>query len=230
MSGDGVSPWNEVKGVWELIATLRGESGCPWDRKQTPESVQTYLLEEAHEAAAAVRANDREEAAEELGDLLFMVFFIVQMYQDRGDFTLKEVAETICEKMVRRHPHVFADLTVNSTREVMDNWEKIKKEEKASSEKSKSGIPESLPALVRAYRTLARTVRDPADPRNDPAASAGVLLSDVDEMRRRVASGEPVPMETWGDLLLGVVNLARLSGYRAEDCLHDRVGALGNAE
>src|SRR5512147_2007808 len=115
---NGKSRWGEVGAIWEIIDQLRGEPGCPWDRKQTPESVQTYLVEEAHEAASAVRSGDVEEAAEELGDLLFMVFFIIHLYEEQGEFQLDAVCDHITEKMIRRHPHVFGETKVKSTREV----------------------------------------------------------------------------------------------------------------
>ena len=116
-----------VARIWEVIDQLRGEPGCPWDRKQTPQSVQTYLVEEAHEAAAAIVADDSHETRDELGDLLFMTLFVVHLYEESGVFSLEEVCSRIVAKMIRRHPHVFGDTVVESSREVRDNWERSRR-------------------------------------------------------------------------------------------------------
>lgn len=217
--------WDKVSRIWEIIDSLRGEPGCPWDRKQTPESVQTYLIEEAHEAAAAVRDGQTEEASDELGDLLFMVFFLIHLYEERGSFKLEEVCNRICEKMIRRHPHVFGDLTVNSTEEVRENWEKIKAGEKASAGKKSDGVPRSLPALMRAYRTVSRLSHGDGM-WNDLAGRSREYALMNEGFLDRLAAGDSIPPETFGDLMLAMVNLARLAGYRAEDCLHQRLLSL----
>lgn len=215
-----------MRAIWEIIDRLRGESGCPWDRKQTPESVQTYLVEEAHEAASAVRSGCCEDIADELGDLLFMVFFLVHLYEEQGVFTLDQVCEAITEKMIRRHPHVFGDVTVRSSQEVKDNWEKIKAGEKAVSGKSSGGVPESLPALMRAYRILSRISGREGSPWNDSGTRAREISKDSRCLADLVVGGAPVPGDLIGAVLLEVVNLARLSGHRAEDCLHSALRAL----
>ncbi|NLI82972.1 MAG: MazG family protein [Deltaproteobacteria bacterium] len=220
--------WERLARIWWIIDRLRGESGCPWDRKQTPESVQTYLVEEAHEAAAAVRGGRPLEAAEELGDLLFMVFFLVHLYEEDGKFDLERVCQIISEKMIRRHPHVFGDVHVNSSQEVRDNWEKIKAEEKAASGKPAASVPESLPALMRAYRVLSRlSHRDDFD-RNDLKCEARRFASKSGKLARRFAQGGELPEELWGQVLLDLVNLARLKGIRAEDVLHAQVSSMEN--
>jgi MazG family protein len=215
--------WEKVRRIYEIIDRLRGESGCPWDRKQTPEKVQTYLIEEAHEAASAVRAGHREEAAEELGDLLFMVFFLIHLYEEYGDFRLEEVCDTICEKMVRRHPHVFGETSVDSAEEVKDNWEKIKADEKASVGKKQDRVPESLPALMRAYRMLARLSRKEGSDLNDVSAQTRRFLEMGGVLAANPTGDNSVSANDFGELLLALVNLARLKGYRAEDCLHERL-------
>ena len=221
--------WENIHSLWAIVARLRGEGGCPWDRKQTPETLQTYLIEEAHEAAAAVRAGDVHEVAGELGDLLFMVFLLTYLYQEKGDFTLDEVACLIRDKMIRRHPHVFGDATVESAQDVILNWEKIKAGEKASTGRAGGGIPASLPALVRAYRILSRLshkgkggVWDEGDAHLDSFAARSR------DLRRLIEEGRQVPREVFGDMLLDVVNLARLQGHRAEDCLHEALGRINS--
>jgi MazG family protein len=217
--------WDKVRRIWEIIDQLRGEGGCPWDRKQTPESVQTYLVEEAHEASSAVRAGDHEEVGEELGDLLFMVFFMVHLYEEKGSFRLEDVCDLITEKMVRRHPHVFGETTVRSVDEVRDNWEKIKAGEKAGAGKEASVIPESLPALMRAYRMVARLAqKDPGW--DDPDAQAREYALKSNQLCEAIVSDSPVSPEMFGEVLLQLVNLARIKKLRAEDCLHERLRSL----
>jgi len=220
------SRWDRVGAIWEIIDRLRGEPGCPWDRKQTPESVQTYLIEEAHEAAAAVRSGDSTEAAEELGDLLFMVLFMVHLYEEKGAFRLEKVCRLICEKMIRRHPHVFGDVSVETAQDVRENWEQIKAGEKASSGKAEGRVPESLPALMRAYRMASRFDTDKHASWNNAAAQLGALEAALSGIRAKLDEGETASGAAFGDALLLLVNLARLVGYRAEDALHERLEGL----
>ncbi len=209
--------------ILDIIERLLGENGCPWDRKQTPETVQTYLVEESHEAAAAVRAGRVEEVAEELGDVLFMAFFLVRLYEGRGDFRLEDVCRLISEKMIRRHPHVFGETKVNSANEVKDNWEKIKASEKGASGKAVQPVPDSLPALIRAYRMFSRsTSRD----WGDLSLQMRQFAREGHELGSRLESEEALDEEL-GRLLARLVNIARLKGYRAEDLLH---GFLGRFE
>jgi MazG family protein len=218
--------WDKIRELWEIVATLRGDSGCPWDRKQTPESVQTYLVEEAHEGAAAVRAGRAADVAEELGDLLFMVFFLVYLYEERGDFSLGEVCERIAVKMVRRHPHVFGSVRVDSVQDVKDNWETIKAEEKAESGKKPDKVPDSLPALMRAYRVVSRIAHGENGKWNDAAERVREFAQKARGLETAILQGDAVTPEAAGDLLLELVNLARIKGLRAEDCLHQRLQAI----
>jgi len=213
--------WDKVRGIWEIIDRLRGDGGCPWDRKQTPASVQTYLIEEAHEAAAAVRSGSASEAAEELGDLLFMTLFLVHLYEEDRHFTLEEVCDRITEKMIRRHPHVFGDITAKTAEEVKDNWEKIKAEEKSGRGKNPSVVPETLPALMRAYRTVSRLSHREDSPWNDSRRLLEDLRNRMEDLASGIQGGRDPSRRDFAHLLLSLVNLARLQGYRAEDCLHD---------
>ncbi|MFZ2445212.1 MAG: MazG family protein [Syntrophobacteraceae bacterium] len=215
--------WDKVRGIWGIIERLRGESGCPWDRKQTPETVQTYLVEEAHEGAAAVRGGRIEEVADELGDVLFMVLFLVYLYEERGDFSLEEVCARISEKMVRRHPHVFGEISVETAEEVKDNWEKIKADEKRESGKVPEPVPESLPALMRAYRIVSRLAHKDNGRWNDLDLQVRDFSRKTREMVDALSSGGTVSAESIGEILFELVNIARLKGYRAEDCLHQRL-------
>lgn len=218
--------WDKIKELWHIIVMLRGEGGCPWDRKQTPETVQTYLVEEAHEGAAAVRSGDPKAAAEELGDVLFMVFFLVYLYEQRGDFSLEEVCDHIREKMIRRHPHVFGDVSVNSAEEVKDNWEKIKAGEKKAEGKTVDPVPESLPALMRAYRMVSRLAQKDNGKWNNLENEAERFAAGSTELVDALKSGKAVSSESLGEILLQLVNIARISGHRAEDCLHGKLRGL----
>jgi MazG family protein len=218
---DLASRFLNVGRIWTIIDRLRGEPGCPWDRKQTPESVQTYLVEEAHEAATSILAGQPAEAMDELGDLLFMVLFVVHLYEEAGDFHLEDVCTRITAKMIRRHPHVFGDTVVQSSREVRDNWEKIKATEANSSGKENglANIPATLPALMRAYRVRSRLAQQ--EPSSDNAIEQHRRASaQLQRLEPALAAQAGVAEESFGELLLSLVNLARIAGYRAEDCLH----------
>lgn len=213
--------WEKVREIWRIIDRLRSESGCPWDRKQTPESVQTYLIEEAHEAAAAVRSGLIQEAAEELGDLLFMVLFLVHLYEENNNFLLDDVCDLITQKMIRRHPHVFGNANARTPEEVRVNWEKIKASEKVSGSKSNGGVPESLPALMRAYRLLSRSSHDGSKRLNDLPYQTREFSNKSRQLTEMLEGEQTLPPELIAELLIHLVNLARLKGYRAEDVLHD---------
>lgn len=213
--------WDGIRRIWAIIDELRGEPGCPWDRKQTPASVQTYLVEEAHEAAAAIRAGDSQEAAGELGDVLFMVLFLIHLYEEGGAFRLEEVCELISDKMIRRHPHVFGDATAASAGEVRDNWERIKAGEKQGGQTDAiASIPDSLPALVRAYRIQSRLAQRNPEAWNSAEMLTRRFLEDSRSLVQDLLAGVPVAPERVGSLLFLVVGLARLRGFRPEDCLH----------
>lgn len=213
--------WNAIEEILRIIERLRSETGCPWDRKQTPETIQTYLVEESHEAAAAVRAEKVEEVAEELGDVLFMAFFLVYLYEQRGDFSLEEVCRRVSEKMIRRHPHVFGETSVSSAEEVKDNWEMIKAGEKRASGKASEPVPDSLPGLIRAHRILSRLSQKEDANWNDLGKQALEFARESTELAGKIESGRLDSPDELGRLLARLVNIARLKGYRAEDILHN---------
>jgi len=228
MEDTGDARWNGVRRIWEIIDELRGELGCPWDRKQTPASVQTYLVEEAHEAAAAIRAGNSREAAGELGDVLFMVLFLIHLYEESGTFRLEEVCELINSKMIRRHPHVFGDTSVESAREVRDNWERIKAQEnKGAQANAADSIPDSLPALLRAYRIQSRLAQRNGDEWGSPEIQARRFLESSQSLVRDLLDDAPTSAERFGEILFHLVSLARLRGLRSEDCLHLFLNSLG---
>jgi len=145
----------------ELIARLRGPEGCPWDRKQTAESVMPFLIEECYEVVDALDEGSPDKVKEELGDLLFQIVFHARIAEEQGRFTISDVIDANVEKMTRRHPHVFGDARLNTDREVLANWEEIKKKEKGHEERKSilEGIPKHLPSLLRAHSLQERAAR-----------------------------------------------------------------------
>ncbi len=206
--------FDELLGV---MARLRAPDGCPWDREQTHRSLRPYLLEETYEALEAVDAEDWPRLSDELGDVLLQVVFHAQLASERGDFDIAEVCRGIVTKLKRRHPHVFADSVAETPDEVIDRWEKIKREEDGYQERESAvdGIPEILPALQRAYKLQKRASRVGFDwPEvSGPRAKVDEELREVDE-----ATGDALEHEV-GDLLFAVVNLARFLDVEPEGAL-----------
>jgi len=203
----------------ELIRILRGEDGCPWDRSQTPASVIPYLLEEAFEVADAFDRGDPDESAFELGDLLFQLFFLIEMEKEKGRFDYTAVIDFITEKMIRRHPHVFGDEKISSVSEVVQNWHRIKQEENRVRESDQlDSIPGNMPALMYAQRVGERASKAGFD-WND---AEGVLDKAEEEWRELRESIEyngmahPSVREELGDLLFTLVNVCRFMKVPAE--------------
>ncbi len=142
-----------------IIARLRGPDGCPWDQKQDNLSMRPYLLEETHELSEAMAGENPDDVKEELGDLFFQLILISQIYQDKGYFKINDVIKGIIDKMVRRHPHVFAGQKFDSPEELRRNWARIKAEEKSEEDKDPFDLPRSLPALNRGQRVIQRANR-----------------------------------------------------------------------
>jgi len=211
--------------LWALVEKLRGPGGCPWDAKQTAVSIKTYVLEEAYEVADAVERGSPEDVRQELGDLLFQVLFMASLYKDSGHFDLQEVIETIRRKMVRRHPHVFGPVEVNSAEEVAANWEKIKKEELGLSENSRwplEKVPENLPSLLRAYRLIERASKHgllPFQEEGGWSALQGIwnALGEALIRKDRSQIGRII-----GEVLFALAALARQWGLNAEDLLREK--------
>jgi len=201
-----------------VMAQLRAPGGCPWDREQTHRSLRPYLLEEAYEALEAVDAEDWPRLSDELGDVLLQVVFHAQLASERGDFDVEDVCEKIVTKLKRRHPHVFADSVADTPDEVIDRWEKLKREEVGYEERESAidGVPEILPALQRAYKLQKRASRAGFDwPEiSGPRAKVDEELREVDE-----AEGDAAVEDEIGDLLFAVVNLARFLDVEPEGAL-----------
>jgi MazG family protein len=213
----------------DLIRRLRAPDGCPWDRKQTPQSLSVYLIEEVHELVAAISAGDAAAIGEELGDVLFQVLFLAMLLLEAGDFSLAAVVERNLEKMIRRHPHVFGEKKVSSAEEVRDNWHAIKRQEKAQQapESLLDSVPAGLPALMRAYRISSRAARAGFDWDD----LGGVMAKAEEEWREFQAVAVPAAADgnrraaalEFGDILFTLANVARFAGFHPETALNDAV-------
>lgn len=202
-----------------IAQTLHGENGCPWDRKQTHESLKKYLIEEAYEVIDAIEKNDTDELKEELGDVLYQVYAHCQLNKN---FNIDDVAEGIGNKLVKRHPHVFGEDNIETADEVSDSWEKIKKKERG--EKSiLSGVPKHLPALLKASRVQEKVSRIGFDfPTIDNTIEK--LEEELEELKVAVQreSREEIEDE-FGDILFSIVNISRFIEIDPEECLQNSV-------
>jgi tetrapyrrole methylase family protein/MazG family protein len=200
-------------GLRRLIATLRGPDGCPWDRVQTHESLRPYLVEEAAETVAALDEGSPEKLKEELGDLLFEVLLHIQLAEERGDFKMADVIGEVGAKLVRRHPHVFADSVAETPDAVVEQWDDLKQKERGA-QPALAGVPETLPALARAQAIQRRAARAGFAWTTEEHAWEA-LQEEVDELRE--ASTAEQKREELGDLLFAAANLARYLDVDAED-------------
>ncbi len=204
-----------------VIATLRGPNGCPWDRKQTHASLKRYLLEEAYELLEAIDEGDDDHMVEELGDVLLQVMLHAQIGADRGLFSIDDVIRTLTAKMIRRHPHVFGDVTAETAEQVVANWEKIKEKEKGGglSESILADIPKNLPGTMRAYELQKRAAKVGFD-WDDAAPIWQKVEEEMAEFRAETSGGRRDRLVgEFGDLLFALINLARYYGIQPEEAL-----------
>jgi len=202
----------------ELMARLRAPGGCPWDRKQTAESLKPYVIEEAYEVVAAIEQGDPREICEELGDLLLQVVFQARVAEDAGQFAIPDVVRAIHEKLVRRHPHVFGETAAADADEVVLNWERIKQAEKAG-RSVVDGVDPRLPALQRAWRMQKKVSKVGFDWER-PEGALEKLHEELEEFRVARESESPERAEEeMGDALFALANVARLAGINPEEAL-----------
>ena len=214
----------------EIIKTLRSENGCPWDREQTHMSLRPCLMEEAAEVVAGIRileeTGNAENLREELGDVLLQVVMHAQIAKEEGLFTMEDVVDEVATKMVRRHPHVFGDVEVNGSGEVLENWEEIKKKEKEGKSDIASPlreIPLELPALTRATKVL-KKVDKLYRPMPNYIATVQALRETIDRLIwiSPTQYNDRVAKEL-GDILIAVSNISRICKLSQEQILADRV-------
>lgn len=204
-------------GVLQLLQRLLAPDGCPWDREQTHESMKPMLLEECYELIEAIEQNDVGQMVEELGDVLFHVMFQMQIGQESGRFTSRDVFGALIQKLVRRHPHVFADTEVSGSGDVVANWDDIKRQEKAGTDASiLDGVPKVMPSLAYAQSIQGRAARAGFDWDD----YKGVLDKVVEELQElEDAQSDAEREQELGDLLFSMVNAARWLGLDAESAL-----------
>ncbi len=204
----------------EIVAHLRAPDGCPWDREQTHTSLRTHLLEETYETLAAIDNGDAAAMREEFGDLLLQIMLNSQIASETGAFNVNEVVKGIYDKIIRRHPHVFGDVQIKSTDGVLQNWEKLKEQERKDKKEEKKGlldgVPTILPALIQAQEYQTRAARVGFDwPEIE-----GVLEKVAEEIQEvKEANGPDHLAEELGDLIFALVNLARWKKVDAESAL-----------
>jgi nucleoside triphosphate diphosphatase len=212
-----------VERLLEIMATLRDPGGgCPWDLEQTNASIAPHTIEEAYEVDDAIRRGDWDGLRDELGDLLLQVAFHAQIAREAGRFDFADVVGAICDKLVRRHPHVFGDAVIDSASAQTEAWEKQKADERAARGETSAvdGVPLSLPSLLRARKLLSRAVRAgfAASEERDAVATVTAKLAEV-------KAGEGVEARL-GDLLLAVVALSAERGVEPEEALRGATAAL----
>jgi len=224
-------PTYTLQNLLDIMAKMRAEGGCPWDREQTLESLKQYLVEECYEVIDAIDSGRADKHADELGDLLLQVVFQAQIRREEGLFAFEEVVDRICTKLIRRHPHVFGDAKVSGSKEVLKNWEAIKVQEKKDAADTPSAAPPSLvgdmprhlPALHKAHHLQKRLARVGFD-WNQVHDVVAKIDEELAEVKQALAAGDAGQIdEELGDLLFAVVNLSRFQGLNAEEVLQRAV-------
>lgn len=214
-------PSYTVEDLVEIMRILRSENGCPWDREQTHESIRKNFIEETYEAIEAINKQDSHLLCEELGDVLMQVVFHAQMEAEKQVFDFSDVADGVCKKLIERHPHVFGEVEVDSSDEVLQNWEQIKsvsKQRKTVADKMQS-VPRELPALMRADKIQRQAAKVGFD--WDELADAAKKISEEEaELSAAIAADDREnTVEELGDLLFAVVNVARKLDIDPEEAL-----------
>ena len=228
----------DVTPLTDVMEALLGENGCPWDKEQTHDSLRKNLLEESHEVIEAIDTNDMEHLKEELGDLLLQIVFHAKLAEQEGAFNFNDVVESITEKMIRRHPHIFADVKADDAEAVLTNWEAIKKQEKAEkgiTEQEEpasimSKLPPTLPALMKAEKVQqkAHRVGFDWDDIEGPKAKIAEEVAEIDDAIAANGAGSSKVEEEVGDLLFSAVNLARFAKVDPEQALNRSVEKFVN--
>jgi len=219
----------------EIVETLRGKGGCPWDKKQTPETLSVYLIEEMYELVDAVASGNPDAVCEELGDVLFQIVFMARLFAEAGNFSVQDIVTTNIEKMIRRHPHVYENEKLETSEQVRQRWHQIKAAENNHNGKASllDSVPNKLPALMKAYRISERAARTGFD-WNDIQGVMDKVEEEWAEfkeaLRAHAKTDSPnkdnhrnMSME-FGDLLFTLTNMARFAHIHPETSLNDAIG------
>ena len=203
--------------VLDVLERLRVD--CPWDREQTIESLRTNTIEEVYELSDAILKGKHEELKKELGDVLLHIVFYSQIAQEQGDFDLADVCHALCDKLIYRHPHVYGEATAESTDIVLERWEELKRKEKDGNKTVLSGVPSSLPALIKAYR-IQDKARGVGFDWEQPEDVWTKVDEELRELREAITSGSAEDSEAeLGDFLFSVINVARKYGINPDNAL-----------
>jgi MazG family protein len=214
-----VSDVGGVSRLREIVARLRAPGGCPWDREQTHESLRAALIEECYETIEAIEKADDANLREELGDLLLHVVMHAQMGEERNAFGFEDVVEAVCDKLIRRHPHVFGSAQATESAQVARIWESVKRDEKGAGSSVMDGLPAAFPALLLAHEVQKRAARVGFD-WDDASQVLDKVEEEIEELREAIPSEErPSIEEELGDLFFSVVNVARKLGVDSEMAL-----------
>lgn len=216
-----INKYYTINDLVNIMQILRGENGCPWDKEQTHSSIRNNFIEEVYEVIEAIDTNNTKLLREELGDVLLQVVFHAQMEAEQNNFTFDDVVNELCHKLIIRHPHVFGEIKVDGTEQVLNNWENIKNETKGTKSYTETlkNVPDVLPALMKAEKIGKRAGKASMDFENvDSAFSA--LRSEVDELEKAINSGsEDELFDELGDVLFSCVNVGRKLGISSEGAL-----------
>lgn len=217
----------------EIMKRLRAPDGCPWDAEQTLESLRRYILEESHELVESIEDGEARDICEECGDVLLQVVFVAAIAAENGDFDIDDVTDGICRKLIKRHPHVFGDVSVRDALEVGRNWEMIKAGERKDRDADSSamaGIPRGLPALLRSLRIQERAAKKGFDWRHGDVESVRAkVLEELGELKAEVEGIDAsATKEELGDLLFAVVNMARHLDIDPESALQEANAKFSN--
>ncbi|WP_299976587.1 nucleoside triphosphate pyrophosphohydrolase [Desulfobacula sp.] len=209
--------------LFDIIRTLRSENGCVWDRKQTPETIWKCLAEEVYELQEAMAKQDLQNICEELGDILFQLVFIVEIFQEREEFTLSDVVGHVARKMIRRHPHVYEDARILTQEELNRQWETIKALEKKENGQKRASVldsvPQGMPSLIRALKVSECVVKEGFDWDNIHEV-LDTVKDEIDEFEAALKSGnQNEAIMEFGDILFTLVNVARFAKFHPETAL-----------
>lgn len=211
----------DINDFLRLVTVLRSPGGCPWDRKQTHESIKKNFIEETYEAVEAINKADAEGLKEELGDVLLQVAMHSEMESEKGSFDFNEVVNDICKKLVVRHPHVFGDAAAQSSDEALQNWDQVKLKTKGMKKQGEAMIkvPREFPALMRAQKVQEKAAKAGFD-WDDINGAVDKLHEEIDELETALAAGVGKDIEEeFGDVLFSCVNVSRFIGADSEEAL-----------
>ena len=210
-----------IEDLLHIMELLRGPGGCPWDAEQTHESIRKDFIEETYEVIEAINKNDKELLKEELGDVLLQVAFHTQIEKEENGFEFSDVCDGICKKLIERHPHVFGDINVSSTDEVLTNWDNIKRKSKGQKTQGSSmlKVPKELPALMRAQKIQSKAKKAGFDWDNIDGAFEA-LYSEIEELKSAIKNKDAEEIKNeMGDLLFSCVNVSRFLDVESEEAL-----------